>query len=328
MMFIDMNLLRKNPIKNLFQDILSDVIDLTVGDLLGSGWTGRRGEKLTERELKVASFFGKYGKTLKNIYVPKKDGTTSEIDVLFITQKGIFVLESKNYSGWIFGDENCLNWTACLSNGKKNKFYNPIKQNQTHIKWLKKYLESFGFVNVAFFSVIVFSERCELKKVTAEKSEAKVLKRKQLFEYILDIWRKVPDVLSQVEAEIITDVLRKLTNVSDEEKKKHVEQVSKNRVEKEVLRESVIADYAQTERVIDKSQIERTIEKGKTKAIINDQKLEVVVDDLKTRNEVICPKCNRKMVLRIAKKGQNIGKQFYGCTGFPECRSILNIDLN
>lgn len=39
---------------------------------------------------------------LRNIYVPY-NGKTSEIDVLMIREKGIFVFESKNYSGWIFG---------------------------------------------------------------------------------------------------------------------------------------------------------------------------------------------------------------------------------
>ena len=68
-------------------------------------WMGRRGEKLTERELKLVRFLGRGGKILRNVYIPKENGETSEIDVLYITQKGIFVIESKNYSGWVFGSE-------------------------------------------------------------------------------------------------------------------------------------------------------------------------------------------------------------------------------
>ena len=49
---------------------------------------GRRGEKLTERELKLVNLFGRKGKTLRNLYVPKDNGETSEIDLVYITQKG------------------------------------------------------------------------------------------------------------------------------------------------------------------------------------------------------------------------------------------------
>ena len=44
-----------------------------------------------------------------------------------IHEKGIFVFESKNYSGWIFGSADQLNWTQSLQNGEKHHFYNPIR---------------------------------------------------------------------------------------------------------------------------------------------------------------------------------------------------------
>lgn len=34
----------------------------------------------------------------------------------------------------------------------------------------------------------------------------------------------------------------------------------------------------------------------------------------------LCPVCDRDMVLRTAKKGKNVGKQFWGCSAFPKCR--------
>ena len=49
--------------------------------------------------MKFVRLLGRDGKILRNVYVPKENGETSEIDVLYITQKGIFVIESKNYSG-------------------------------------------------------------------------------------------------------------------------------------------------------------------------------------------------------------------------------------
>ena len=87
------------------------LIDMFIDSIFDEQWVGRHGEKLTEQELKFVKLFGRKGKILRNVYLPKDNGETSEIDVLYITQKGIFVFESKNYSGWIFGDEKGQYWT-------------------------------------------------------------------------------------------------------------------------------------------------------------------------------------------------------------------------
>ena len=41
--------------------------------------------------------------------------------------------------------------------------------------------------------------------------------------------------------------------------------------------------------------------------------------------EILCPKCGAPMIKRIAKKGTNAGKEFYGCSNFPTCRGVVNI---
>lgn len=115
---------------------------------------------------------------LTNIYLPKKDGTTTEIDLLMVDTTGIYVFESKNYSGWIFGDEKSKMWTQSLKGGHKNKFFNPIWQNKGHISALDNYLD--GQFSEAFYSYIIFSERCELKKVNFSSSNISVIKRNKL----------------------------------------------------------------------------------------------------------------------------------------------------
>lgn len=137
--------------------------------------TGSFGEALIFFELEKLPM---YSKIMANLYIPTEDGTT-EIDVLYISSSGIYVIESKNYSGWIFGDEKARNWTAVLFK-TKNKFLNPIWQNKKHIKYLSKVL-----VDVQLRSLIVFSERCELKKVNVE--EGLVIKRGKLRKLILRI---------------------------------------------------------------------------------------------------------------------------------------------
>jgi hypothetical protein len=39
-----------------------------------------------------------------------------------------------------------------------------------------------------------------------------------------------------------------------------------------------------------------------------------------------CPKCDSEMILRTAKRGDNKGKQFYGCSRYPKCRQMINVD--
>jgi four helix bundle suffix protein len=39
----------------------------------------------------------------------------------------------------------------------------------------------------------------------------------------------------------------------------------------------------------------------------------------------VCPQCGKPMVLRTVKTGGNAGTQFWGCTGFPECRGVVKV---
>lgn len=81
------------------------------------------------------------------------EGKSSQIDHLVINRTGIFVIETKNYSGRIYGQEDQKEWTQVLKYGKvKNKFYNPIKQNRTHVYALSKVIGR----SDCFISIIVF----------------------------------------------------------------------------------------------------------------------------------------------------------------------------
>ncbi len=186
------------------------LLDLIFGSIFDDKWKGQYGEKLTERELRIVQLFGRKGKVLRNAYLPKDNGETSELDVIFITQKGIFVFESKNYSGWIFGDENSRNWTAMLPNKQKNQFYNPILQNRGHLIWMKKFVGD----EIPLFSIIVFSERCELKKITLLSEDIKVIKRDRTYATVKEIWDRHPDAVSDDTIETLYNKLKELTNVN------------------------------------------------------------------------------------------------------------------
>lgn len=67
------------------------------------------------------------------------DGYTYQIDHVVISRYGIFVIETKNYSGIIEGKVKDLNWVQIIRN-KKNYLFNPVIQNEKHIKALTKLL--------------------------------------------------------------------------------------------------------------------------------------------------------------------------------------------
>lgn len=180
---------------------------------------GNYGEYLTFCMLEKVS----ENNILTNIYLPKKDGTTTEIDLLMVDTTGIYVFESKNYSGWIFGDEKNKMWTQSLKGGQKNKFFNPIWQNKGHISALDNYLD--GQFSEAFYSYIIFSERCELKKVSFSSSNVSVIKRNRFIPKFKKHVSNAPNKLSTEEVQEIYSKLKLRTLADEETKKKHIEEI-------------------------------------------------------------------------------------------------------
>jgi restriction system protein len=88
---------------------------------------------------------------LNNVTIPTLDGTT-QIDHLIVSRYGIFVIESKNMNGWIFGNEKSAEWTQSFPGGKF-KFQNPLRQNYRHTKCLSEFL---GIGHDKLHSVVMF----------------------------------------------------------------------------------------------------------------------------------------------------------------------------
>nr|WP_294895052.1 nuclease-related domain-containing protein [uncultured Pedobacter sp.] len=121
----------------------------------------------TERKLVLKLLkFGTPAVTIfHDLYVKKRDGNYTQIDLVVATKVGIIVFEVKDYKGWIFGTGYKPQWTQVLSYGKiKHRFYNPILQNNKHIEDLRKQLKQFE--NIPFYSIVVFYGDSELKDIT------------------------------------------------------------------------------------------------------------------------------------------------------------------
>ncbi|MFT5396752.1 MAG: restriction system protein [Gammaproteobacteria bacterium] len=118
--------------------------------------------------LKSAYFKGKFGEFLVNAFLklflpkseyhpinnvtfPTHDGTT-QTDHIVVSKFSIFVIETKNLKGSIFGSPNQKTWTQKIYK-HTNKFQNPLHQNYKHVKVLEDYLD---VDSDSIFSVIVF----------------------------------------------------------------------------------------------------------------------------------------------------------------------------
>ena len=129
---------------------------------------GKVGEKRVARKL---DWLSKEYIVLNDIMLPSQYGTT-QIDHIVVSPYGIFVIETKNYKGWIFGHENSEEWKQSLLGKKRwygwsseqHKFRNPIRQNQSHTRAIKRLLTGLGDFRI--IPIVVFSDRAELNITT------------------------------------------------------------------------------------------------------------------------------------------------------------------
>lgn len=287
--------------------------------------TGRYGEYLTYKYLKQFEIGG--AKFLFNIYIPKGNGETSEIDVLMICRKGLFVFESKNYSGWIFGGENQKNWYQTLPAGRggshKESFYNPIMQNRSHIKHLEAYLgEQFPMR-----SIIVFSDRCTLKSISISNNDTCVINRCSVASVVSGICNQITDDL--LTDNDITEIYNKLypyTQVDEIAKMQHVANTHNYSNSQSIQHVNEISaqviSQTQSETVIEqrKGTINDTIVTTEEKTVI--EEIEPITTDSTDQQVLQCPRCNGYLILRTATRGVNAGRQFFGCSNYPKCKYI------
>ncbi|MEC1722690.1 nuclease-related domain-containing protein [Schinkia azotoformans] len=169
-----------------------------------------------------------YHKLMANLYLPKKDGTTTEIDLVMLSETGVYVFESKNYSGWIFGDEANKNWTQTLNSRKKCRFFNPIWQNSAHINALKVAIGNGD--NKLYKSYIIFSKRCTLKKINVTSNHVKVIKRNQLINTIKNDIMSSENVLTPQEIDQIYAELLKYAHADGVTKQVHVSFIKNKKI--------------------------------------------------------------------------------------------------
>lgn len=74
-----------------------------------------------------------------DLTLPVRGGTT-QIDHIVVSRFGVFIIETKNMKGWIFGSADQAVWTQVIFR-RKSKFQNPIRQNYKHVKAVQELLQ-------------------------------------------------------------------------------------------------------------------------------------------------------------------------------------------
>ncbi|MQP23808.1 NERD domain-containing protein [Flavobacterium sp. LMO8] len=161
-----------------------------------------------------------------DIYLNNGNGKYSQIDLVVATKVGIVVFEVKEYSGWIFGNENQINWTQILAYGKrKYKFYNPILQNKKHVEDLKKF---YHFDNIPVFSLIVFFGDCEFKNLIDLPSQTILTKSNKVMKIFNEILENNQPAKYENKWEI-ANLLKQAVNNGENSliREKHIENIEK-----------------------------------------------------------------------------------------------------
>ncbi|NDJ00049.1 NERD domain-containing protein [Flavobacterium sp. LaA7.5] len=164
-------------------------------------------------------------KIFHDLYLKMYRGNYSQIDLVVITEVGLIVFEVKNYSGWIFGTGYKSHWTQVLAFGKKKyRLYNPIMQNNKHVKDLKKQLKQ---ENIPCFSVLVFYGDCVLKDINFVPDQTFLVKSDGVLGVLEDI-TKSNDILIYDDREVVEVLKKAVKNGSDKNIQiQHIENVKR-----------------------------------------------------------------------------------------------------
>jgi restriction system protein len=203
----------------------------------------------------------------KNVTLPTEDGTT-QIDHIIVSRYGVFVIETKNMKGWIFGSPDQSTWTQKIYR-RTIPFQNPLRQNYKHTQTLQSALE---LDPEKMFSLVVFVGDSSFKTPMPDNVVYGG-------GYIRFIKNKTQPILSDSE---VLDICAKIKS---------------GRLKPSLKTHRDHVSHVKT----------------------------IVEEKSRVKEENLCPKCGRTMVLRISRNSGNPGKQFWGCSGFPKCKTIRQL---
>ena len=217
------------------------------------GWVGELGTNISQELLLDPKEYHCFNNALV-----KGSSRETQIDHIIVSKYGLFVVETKNRSGSIYGSADDSHWTQVL-HGKKIRFQNPLRQNYLHTKSLADFLE---VDHRKIHSIVVFWGGTFKTKMPENVVT--------WHEYTRYIRSKNQIVFTDHEVDRICNTLQKL--------------------------------------------------KDETSFLDGLRHAKSLQDRYSSTS--VCPKCDGKLVERIARKGQKAGTKFLGCEKYPRCTYI------
>ena len=181
-----------------------------------------------------------------NDVVLKTEKGTTQIDHVVVSPYGVFVIETKNYSGTIYGDDNQRQWTQLIITDvryrrkwyktytyvTKNRFYNPVKQSLSHLYEIKKNLSEWHQLKIV--PIVVFTGSADLSNVQSNNYvvyDTDLVSTIQRFQTICLSSQAVQNVIERLSEKNMRDVV---------DNKTHVQNISTTKIEFERKIESGI----------------------------------------------------------------------------------------
>lgn len=259
---------------------------------------------------------------LHDIYLEDEDGNGAQIDYLVITPYVNLFIEYKN----LFGNieiNNKGDFIRTMEFGKrfvKEGIYSPITQNERHLLVYKNCTNAKrGLLMGTFFNMNFEKYHKSLVVLANPKTvvndryaPANIKKQVIRADQLITTLKSLKSDVKSNKKEMLA-IGEKILAMNREERKDYFAKFEE--IKKEY--ENVI-NYGETK--IEEESLERNATEKNTES-------EGTSTEEKNINEkMICPKCGAEMVLRTAKKGEKIGKQFWGCSAFPKCRYVKDLE--
>ena len=187
---------------------------------------------------------------LHDVLIDSSDGYTSQIDLVLIGNKGIYVVEMKMFeAAKIYGNLKNSKWNY-YKHGKKYEIYSPFQQNKKHVEYLKNFLKDFG--DVPCFSIITMI--CDDFKISGEKGENTIICNSlpAMERGIYKIAEDKPEVFDDIKKQEIFDYIKDNQYIGKEARKQHKQNVISYKENLEEMKTQKICPYCKTELVLRK----------------------------------------------------------------------------
>lgn len=212
--------------------LISLFVFLTIGGVISREiLKAPRAKAIGDRgELLVKSYLAELSDTqyrvLHDVMIPSQNGKTTQIDHIVVSRHGkVFVIETKNYEGWITGNETDKHWRQTIYRSK-HRFMNPLHQNFGHIQSLKELLHK--YTDLEYISIVAFTPRAKLKVTVGPNTEVvhttDLVRTIQKYIYVSLPIEKVQEIAQRIQS----------LNIQDKEvRRNHVQNVQAEKLKQE-----------------------------------------------------------------------------------------------